>query len=671
MKKVLYFLLFVALIFVGCGGGDEISSGEPSDVNADGSSNSDSQSSASYETPCGFAPMFTRDWPKDGAEIPSIDFDFTASVNTVGCDTKIEVQKAILYYEDSSGNYTEVGTFVVKSVRDSANPRVWNLSYNLNELDAKSKLLDGYYKVELKIENSYYTFFKLSRSFENVSWILDFSDQQKNAVITCEGCRFDRYIYKSFLLDSQGKVVTEFAKPYYTGVGFNYALDSIWSTLNTGRYTIRFVAISTNAASDEGTEKILRAYGEPKDSANNLKFAWAVDENFVIRKGLLGTVRDTFFVVDNEALEIANLPKDLVPTVYRVGGRYKTHFKFSFDIIESMYGMDSRPVKIYLEAAGYDSDVYREFYSDSIALKKDTTKYLVDFLDTTLSSADIYSIRVKIKDEYQKVYYANVTEAYLLKDFVEDFTLSEFWVPAKIPSKQYDCQKYKCQDVSFLNPNVEYGELLDERDNRVYRTLKVGDQVWMAQNLNYAADSSFCYGNDSTNCGLFGRLYTWNIAVGKTLEECPQNSECDLSSDYIDSKKHVRGICPKGFHVPTDSDYYELGRYLGREYNVETPNHMFYFSEHLLSPYKWKAGLEYVNTSGFTMLPSGMSYADDNGKLSFSGNDWSARYWTSTKDPDAKPDKVTCWDGSADDKYVFLWIHCPKDFSFGLRCVKD
>ena len=88
-----------------------------------------------------------------------------------------------------------------------------------------------------------------------------------------------------------------------------------------------------------------------------------------------------------------------------------------------------------------------------------------------------------------------------------------------------------CRGEGF--DNCEYGTLHDERDGQTYKTVKIGDQWWMAENLNYKTDSSLCYKLADSNCTKYGRLYPWGDVV------------------------HGGG-CPNGWFLPTSSEIYEL-----------------------------------------------------------------------------------------------------------------
>ena len=115
-----------------------------------------------------------------------------------------------------------------------------------------------------------------------------------------------------------------------------------------------------------------------------------------------------------------------------------------------------------------------------------------------------------------------------------------------------------------FNPNVAYGSMTDERDNKVYRTVKIGNRTWMAENLNYA-DSvktpslkgrSWCHDNIPARCDIAGRLYSWTAAVDSVAlptnhQECEENTDCYLPEKW-------QGICPNGWHLPDSTEMLEL-----------------------------------------------------------------------------------------------------------------
>jgi len=117
--------------------------------------------------------------------------------------------------------------------------------------------------------------------------------------------------------------------------------------------------------------------------------------------------------------------------------------------------------------------------------------------------------------------------------------------PKVVPSTASSC----FGPMAPWNSSVTYGRLTDSRDGQVYRTVTIGTQTWMAQNLNYKTDNSRCYDNDTNNCHKYGRLYPWVAAM-------------DLASTYDStpwsgSLPH-QGICPSGWHVPADAEWSKL-----------------------------------------------------------------------------------------------------------------
>jgi uncharacterized protein (TIGR02145 family) len=116
-----------------------------------------------------------------------------------------------------------------------------------------------------------------------------------------------------------------------------------------------------------------------------------------------------------------------------------------------------------------------------------------------------------------------------------------------------------------------YGQIIDERDNQRYLTIKINGQEWMAQNLNYGifiedgssanllqnGSQKFCYDNIEENCTSNGGLYQWHTAMGF-------DSSCNKKScASLISKTNHQGICPMGWHIPKQKEWDDLALFLG------------------------------------------------------------------------------------------------------------
>ena len=143
------------------------------------------------------------------------------------------------------------------------------------------------------------------------------------------------------------------------------------------------------------------------------------------------------------------------------------------------------------------------------------------------------------------------------------------------------------------------GTFVDQRDGQEYEWLKIGDQVWMADNLNYDVDSSWCWGNNSSNCDTYGHLYKWNAVM---QGESSSNS----------NPSGVQGVCPDGWHVPSDEEWKELEMQLGMS-QTEVGNTGYRGtnegSKLAGNASLWPSGDltsdSEFGTSGFTALPGG------------------------------------------------------------------
>jgi uncharacterized protein (TIGR02145 family) len=146
---------------------------------------------------------------------------------------------------------------------------------------------------------------------------------------------------------------------------------------------------------------------------------------------------------------------------------------------------------------------------------------------------------------------------------------------------------------------INSGTFADSRDGKRYRTVKIGEQTWMAENLNYNANSSKCYDNKEANCQKYGRLYDLNTA------------------------KH-KEVCPSGWHLPTKLEWNQLTDYVGENAGTKLK------AKSGWNNFQRKSG-NGTDDYGFSALPGGYFNSDGNfynvgdggDWWSFSGNDFS------------------------------------------------
>ena len=212
-----------------------------------------------------------------------------------------------------------------------------------------------------------------------------------------------------------------------------------------------------------------------------------------------------------------------------------------------------------------------------------------------------------------------------------------------------------------FNPNIDYGTMIDSRDGQVYRTVKIGDQVWMAENLNYADSAetpslkgnSWCYDNVAANCDVAGRLYTWAAAIDSV--KLANNADNPLDCGY--EKKcgltgAVRGICPTGWHLPTKEEFETLFTAVGDKSTVGMK---------LKTSNGWYRSGGGTDDVGFSALPVGL-----NGYSFFDEGD-RAYFWSSTEDNRYYSCSMSL---SSLNKSVYLESAYHKDIGLSVRCVK-
>jgi uncharacterized protein (TIGR02145 family) len=185
------------------------------------------------------------------------------------------------------------------------------------------------------------------------------------------------------------------------------------------------------------------------------------------------------------------------------------------------------------------------------------------------------------------------------------------------------------------------GTFTDTRDGKTYKTTKIGSQVWMAENLNFNAAGSRCYGDGSpeysasevqANCDKYGRLYNWATAMK---------------------------VCPKGWHLPSNEEWETLFDFAGG-YKIAGK---IFKAVGGWDDYKGKSG-NGTDIYGFSALPGGTSSASGGGF----GNVGYHGFWWSTSEYGNSNACVRYISYDEDGAYDYDF---GKSRLFSVRCVRD
>ena len=332
-------------------------------------------------------------------------------------------------------------------------------------------------------------------------------------------------------------------------------------------------------------------------------------------------------------------------------------------------GDRSNAAKVLKSQAGWRNGNGTDAYGFSVlpagGLSNDDFRgegYLACFWSATES--DIF-LAYSMLLNYEYDYLGNKHEAYSVR-CLQDYSISN---SNKDEAKSSSSRCEDCKDDAkssssfagqktawdYLNPEIDYGEMVDDRDGQIYKTVKIGDQVWMAENLNYETENSWCdvgHGNNEENCAKYGRLYKWVAAVDKPEEECGYDFTCGLSG-------MVRGVCPEGWHLPDTTELYKLFAAVGGRLKA---------GKMLKSQTDWYDEGDGTDVYGFSALPAGCR----NNKGYFDSDGFSAFFWSATEN-----DAPSGYVNSAYSMYLNFnyekasFLIDVKSNAFSVRCIQD
>ena len=193
-----------------------------------------------------------------------------------------------------------------------------------------------------------------------------------------------------------------------------------------------------------------------------------------------------------------------------------------------------------------------------------------------------------------------------------------------------------------------------------YKTIVIGTQRWMAENLDYVVEGSKCYSNNPANCNTYGSLYDWSTAMALS-------SSCNSTSCSSQIQSPHRGICPSGWHIPSQAEWNTLSSY------VQNNSGCISCDARLLKAMSgWNNNGNGIDNYGFSALPGG----DGGSGGSFGNVGYYGHWWSASESGSSIAYyrfmiyyyEYALWYGGSDTAY---WENNDKTSLFSVRCVQD
>jgi uncharacterized protein (TIGR02145 family) len=190
-------------------------------------------------------------------------------------------------------------------------------------------------------------------------------------------------------------------------------------------------------------------------------------------------------------------------------------------------------------------------------------------------------------------------------------------------------------------------------DIKDYRTVTIGDQTWMAENLRCNVSGSKCYEDSTSYCNRYGRLYDWSTAMALPSKcnttHSTNDADCDIDTPH-------QGICPSGWHIPSEEEWGQLIDYVEQQCRD-----LYCVGGHLRAKGGW--GYDNEDTYGFSALPGGYGYSGG----SFSGGGrygiwWGTDYYYQT---------IGYCNGDVCGYHYHPNINNHSSYLYSVRCLRD